>query len=533
MTVGEMSGPTIANLYISANLLLAAAATSLAGIRALSAALPRPLTYRHLVVIGRTLAITALLLPLLTMWRSGGDLLPLKAQVWSAPSMHTYAEAIPYAATIDLGLDSRHASLPLNAAAAATLVLFAIGLFITLLPLISEVRATAHSVRSAHVLRRIGRVRVLVSDHEHVPFAIWIPWRSFVVLPAALLLRPADLRLALRHEAQHHRRGDTRYLYAALLGRALFGLNPAAHWLARQLLELQEFACDEALARREGHRALPYCTCLLHVAEAALPAGEAVLRSFMARSSVLALARRIEAILHRPARPLRAPTAVSISLLAVALLTALSAAIAMPVQDRRLSRADAVQLEAAAQRSSAIPLEVNDAVVRQLNLLLGTPDGRAFLRSSIARMHYYEPNILAALKRTGLPTELSVVPLVESGYRNGSPRRSPGAGLWMFIPSTARHYGLDVSGDRDERLNITAETRAAMRMFSDLQRRFHDWPLTLMAYNSGAAQVEAGIHATHSRDAWTLYRAGYGNDPNYLARTVAVIVILANPRLLD
>ena len=54
-----------------------------------------------------------------------------------------------------------------------------------------------------------------------------------------------------------------------------------------------------------------------------------------------------------------------------------------------------------------------------------------------------------------------------------------------------------------------------------------------MAYNSGTAHVEAGIHATHSRDAWTLYRAGYGNDPNYLARTVAMILILANPRLLD
>jgi hypothetical protein len=72
-----------------------------------------------------------------------------------------------------------------------------------------------------------------------------------------------------------------------------------------------------------------------------------------------------------------------------------------------------------------------------------------------------------------------------------------------------------------------------MRMFSDLQGHFHDWPLTLMAYNTGAARVDAGIYATHARDAWKLYRAGYGNDPNYLARTVAMILILANPRLLD
>lgn len=533
MVLGESSGLTLANLYVCANLLLAAAAASLAGIRALSATLPRPLTYRHLLAIGRALVVAALLLPPLTMWNGTADLSPLKAQVWSAPSMHASAVTIPEAARIAFELDSRNVSIPLNAAAAATLALLLTGSLVTLVPLVSEARATVRAVRRAHVLRRIGRMRVLVSDHEQVPFAVWIPWRSFIVLPAALLLHPADLRLALRHEAQHHRQGDTRYLYAALLGRALFGLNPAAHWLARQLLELQEFACDEALAEREAHHALPYCACLLRVAEAALPRREAALRSFMARNGVFALARRVEAVLHRPARPLRAPVAVSISLLAVVLLTALSAAIATPVHDRRLSRAEVVRLANAAQRSSAIPLEVNDAVVRQINLLLGTPDGRAFLHSSMERMHHYEPGILAALTRAGLPGELVVVPLVESGYRNWAPRSSPGAGLWMFIAPTARHYGLEVSSARDERLDGPAETRAAMRMLSDLQRHFHNWPLTLMAYNSGAAQVEAGIHTTHSRDAWTLYRAGYGNDPDYLARTVAMILILANPRLPD
>jgi len=533
MALGQSSGLTLASLYLCANLLLAAAAASLSGIRALSAALPRPLTYRHLLAMGRALAATALLLPPLTMWHGTGDFSPLEAQVWSAPSMHANAVTVADAARIDLALDSQNVSLPLSMAAAATLVFFVMGSLVTLLPLVAEAAATARSLRRAHLLRRIGRVRVLVSDHEQVPFAVWIPWRSFIVLPAALLLDPADLRLALRHEAQHHRQGDTRYLYAALLGRALFGLNPAAHWLARQLLELQEFACDEALAWRGAHHALPYCACLLRVAEAALPLREAALRSFVARNSVFALALRVEAVLYRPAHPLRAPAAVSISLPAVALLTALSTAIATPVQDRRLSRTDVVRLANATQRGSAIPLAANDAVVRQINLLLGTPDGRAFLRSSIGRMHDYEPGILAALKRSGLPRELVVVPLVESGYRNGSPRSSPGAGLWMFIAPTARHYGLEVSRARDARLDVPAETLAAMRMLADLHRHFHNWPLALMAYNSGAARVEAGIHATGSRDAWTLYRAGYGNDPNYLARTVAMILILANPRLLD
>jgi membrane-bound lytic murein transglycosylase D len=103
----------------------------------------------------------------------------------------------------------------------------------------------------------------------------------------------------------------------------------------------------------------------------------------------------------------------------------------------------------------------------------------------------------------------------------------------MFVASTARRYGLAVSGQHDERLDIAAETGAAMRMFSDLRRRFGNWPLALMAYNSGSAQVDAAMNATRTRDAWALYRAGYGNDPDYLARTTALMLILAHPRLLD
>ena len=530
----EISVATIASVYVCANLLLIAAAAALASIRAVSRALPRPFTYQQLLAIGRLLAIAALLLPLMAAWRGGGDLSPLRAQVWSASSMRVASAAIPNSARIEVQLDSQQASLPLKAAAGAAFLIFGAGLLITLIPLVSEAQATARAIRDAHTLRSIGRVRVLVSDQESVPYAAWIPGHFFIVLPASLLLRPADLRLALRHEGQHHRQRDTRYLYAALLGQALFGLNPAAHWLTRQLFELQEFACDEALARRESHCAYAYCACLLNIAEAALPSRHAQLRSFMAGNHSFALARRIEAALQRPARPLQTPAAAAIGLLAAGLLAALSTVAATPVQDRRLSRAEAERLAADAQPSSAFPLQINAAVLAQLNLLLGTPDGREFLRTSLERMRDYEPRIRAELQQHGLPADLLAVPLVESGYRNRDSKKiGSGAGLWMFIVPTARHYGLSVAADRDQRLDVEAETQAAIRMFSDLQGRFKDWPLTLLAYNAGVSQVEAGMNATHSRDAWAVYRAGYGNDPDYLARVTAVDLILAHPHLLD
>jgi membrane-bound lytic murein transglycosylase D len=533
MSLVGISAIAVVSFYVYANLLIVAAAALLAGIRALNGALPRPLTYGHLLALGRILAVTGLLLPLLAMWHGGHELTPLKAQVWAAPSMHAAMAAVSQDARIDVGIDTQHASLPVHAATTVVLMLFASGLLLTLLPFISELATTLRVIRDAHVLRSIRSVRILVSDKEQVPFAVWIPGRSYIVLPGALLLRPADVRLALRHEGHHHRQGDTRFLYAALLGRMLLGINPAMHWLAQQLLELQEFSCDEALARRPDHCAHTYCACLLRVAEAALGTRQAQVRSFMASWHAYALRRRIEAVYRRPARTLRASGAACVSAVAITVLTALSVVIATPVQDRRLSRTDAEQLVAATPGSSTWGLRVNDAVLRQLNLLLGTPDGRKFLIASIARMHRYEPAVLTQLKAYGLPAELRVVPLTESGYQNLPARRGAGAGMWMFIGRTASNYGLQVSAERDERLDIEAQTRAAMHMFSDLRRRFLSWPLALMAYNSGVSQVDAGMKAMHTRDAWALYRAGYGNDPDYLARTTAVMLILARPRLLD
>jgi hypothetical protein len=518
--------PTLASYYISANLLLAAAALLLAGLRVLNAVLPRPLAYRHLLCLGRTLAVAAVVLPLLTVGRTG--ISPLRAQVWSAPSMHT--EAVMQDARIEVALASKRTSLPLEGIAGGVLLFFLAGLGATLWPLAADARSTIRAIGAAHVLRRSGQVRLLISDTEHVPFAAWIPGHFFIVLPAALALRPADLRMALRHEAQHHRQRDTHCLYPTLVLRSLFGLNP---WLFRQLLELQEFACDEALARRPGHCARGYCACLLQIAEAALPCRSNGLRSFMAGNLAFTLARRVEAALQPPARPLRTSGAIGIGIIATAFLVACSVSIATRVEDRRIARADADRLVVTARTS--FPLAMNDAVFEQLNLLVATPDGRAFLRTGIERMREHHGYVVSELRRSGLPEELVAVPLVESGYRNlpanGNPKR--GAGLWMFIGPTARAYGLEVTGQRDQRLEIEAETGAAMRLFSSLHQQFGDWPLALMAYNAGQARVATGIREARSRDAWALYRGGFGNEPVYLARVMAVMLILAHPELMD
>lgn len=366
-----------------------------------------------------------------------------------------------------------------------------------------------------------------------MPFAFWRPGRYFIVVPSALMLHPGDLALAIRHEAQHHRQQDTKWLYFYQLLKALFFWNPCIHLLERHVRAVQELACDEALRTRRKVRAPEYCGCLLRLAEAAaVPRPFEVRAGMSGNGAARLLARRIEALL-RPERPQRGPAVAAAAMIAVAVLAATAGLFDSTIHDRRVSAADAAAMAAAARTGSVFPIVVNDGVLRQLNLLLATPDGRAYVEASLARMRSYEALISAELGAHALPAELLVLPLVESGYRNLPQEGRHGAGLWQLVPPTARQWGLAVDADRDERLDVLAETRAATRYLADLHRRFGDWGLALLAYNAGSARVEDGSRETGSRDVWEIIAAGYENDPDYVARVIAAVLIMRNPSLLE
>ncbi len=127
-------------------------------------------------------------------------------------------------------------------------------------------------LRSSSMIRRVGRVRVAVTDEVTIPFSSWRATASWVVLPASMLENARDLRLAIRHELQHHRQADTpRAVLIEILLCVLFP-NPFMRLWKREMTELQEFSCDEALLNRKGISPRDYGSCLVGVAEAALGA---------------------------------------------------------------------------------------------------------------------------------------------------------------------------------------------------------------------------------------------------------------------
>jgi membrane-bound lytic murein transglycosylase D len=201
------------------------------------------------------------------------------------------------------------------------------------------------------------------------------------------------------------------------------------------------------------------------------------------------------------------------------------------------TRIDMAQAEAMANRArihTSFPITLNPQVLVELNQLLGTPAGRDFMRQGLRRMHLHEAVVLRQLQQLNLPPELLAVPLVESDYKNPLPRRNhPEAGIWQLRPRAARASGLTVDHANDERMNPALESQAAGIFLSGLFAELGDWRLAVLGYNAGASFVERSIRKAGTRDAFRLTQLGYMNHSHYLARVMAVIIIMKNEGSLE
>ena len=535
-------------IYLSQNVLLLVACGLLRGLQFVSSRSQRPLAYRHQLHASYSLILAAVLAPLAAVLAGGPHFLPATAQVWSAPSLHALSPASTSMPSATISLAATSTPVRLDLLMQCALTICAGGISIALLLVLIGARTTNKLLAAAHLVRCSGKLRILASTAASVPFSFWRPGTFFIVVPTSLLTRPEDLRIALRHEAQHHRQGDTWLIYALGLLRGAFFLNPVWHLLNARVHELQEFACDEAVIAHHTVTATRYCDCLLWVAENALaqrlpavcmpmvdqrrlPRTDATKPSRRIASKRTTLLTRRVAALMLPSK--RAPhTFVVVALQSIAATTLLVTGIALAatVQDRRISASEAADMAATAQLNTSFPIVTNAQVIAEINRLVGTPDGRAYLRESAQRMRAHEAVIREKLDQLGLPAELLAVPLVESGYRNrpqdGNPRH--GAGIWMFIAPTARTFGLQVDATEDDRLNPALETDAATRLLSQLMAEFGDWNLALLAFNGGSDFVNRSMQEAGTRDAFELTRLGYENDPRYLARVMATIIVMKN-----
>jgi membrane-bound lytic murein transglycosylase D len=178
---------------------------------------------------------------------------------------------------------------------------------------------------------------------------------------------------------------------------------------------------------------------------------------------------------------------------------------------------------------SDYPLVRNPTVERFLDAFTRPGEYRTRIQRGLERCGPFLPMIRDELARAGVPQDLAWLPLIESSFSLTATSRARAHGMWQFMASTGRHYGLRIDGLVDERRDPVLATRAAARYLADLYRQFDDWHLALAAYNSGAGNVRRAIRRTGSRDFWTLQRRLPRETRSYVPAFIASVIVAADP----
>ncbi|MCC6527741.1 MAG: transglycosylase SLT domain-containing protein [Polyangiaceae bacterium] len=153
-----------------------------------------------------------------------------------------------------------------------------------------------------------------------------------------------------------------------------------------------------------------------------------------------------------------------------------------------------------------VPVRFTPALLRYLEYYKEDPKGRALIASFVRKSGRYRDGILKVLRQEHLPEALLWLALVESGFDPSAYSHAGAAGLWQFVPETARIYGLTVNRRVDERLDPERATVAAARHLGDLHKRFGSWELAFAAYNMGFGGLLTSIRKYNTNDFWELER---------------------------
>ena len=176
----------------------------------------------------------------------------------------------------------------------------------------------------------------------------------------------------------------------------------------------------------------------------------------------------------------------------------------------------------------AMPNSTSNLVANHEQWYTNRPD---YIRRMVERSQKYLFHIVEEVQKRGMPTEIALLPMIESAYNPQAHSRSQASGIWQFIPSTGKHFGLQQNWWIDNRRNVIVATDAALTYLQKLYGNFGSWDLALAAYNAGEGTVGRAIERNR--------RLGLGTDyeslnlppetRNYVPKLQAIKNIMTNP----
>ncbi|MDP1830608.1 MAG: transglycosylase SLT domain-containing protein [Geothrix sp.] len=193
-------------------------------------------------------------------------------------------------------------------------------------------------------------------------------------------------------------------------------------------------------------------------------------------------------------------------------------------------RAELERVRAAEQGATYdFPIDLNDKVLTWVNLF-GTTN-RGFMENALGRASMYMPMVRQVFAEEGVPSDLAYLAVIESGFRNEAKSRAKAVGMWQFIRSTGRIYGLTANAWVEERRDPVKATRASARYLKRLYEITGDWYLAASSYNAGPLTLERAIQNVGTRNFWDLARSRWlrAETKNYIPQLCAAILVGRNP----
>ena len=177
------------------------------------------------------------------------------------------------------------------------------------------------------------------------------------------------------------------------------------------------------------------------------------------------------------------------------------------------------------------PMIINKEIIHYIHYYQTT--GRDFFKYALSRSERYIPMIKKIFKKIGLPNDLAYLAMIESGFSPTAYSYAGASGMWQFIPSTGRIFGLTINWWVDERRNPVESTYAAAEYLKDLFNKFGSWYLAAAAYNGGELTIERALSVDPGGNFWSISQnRPYllpGQTRRYVPKIIAAAIIAKDP----
>ena len=195
--------------------------------------------------------------------------------------------------------------------------------------------------------------------------------------------------------------------------------------------------------------------------------------------------------------------------------------------EQNVTDADVLALEQAKQNVN-FKFTINPLVQQYINFYQGR--GRGTMEAGLRRSGQYMKLARQIFAKEGVPIDITWLGQVESAWKPRAMSWASASGLWQFIPSTGRMYGLRQNAYIDERNSFEQATRASAKHLKDLAARYKgNWELAMAAYNTGAGNIDRAISRAGEANFWSIYPFIAQETRNYVPNILAVILIAKNP----